>query len=440
MYFIKKYLLIILWLLVNGSLLAQDQPLKLTPAVKAEVIDSLASALKTNYVYGDTAIRMGNHIKKRLTSGAYNSINNPDDFALALKTDLYAVYRDLHLSFYYDPGYEKALRTNSYTGRVTRSMKYLQDARQHNYGFKNVDVLEGNVGYIAISQFYSLDDQSKIAANTVFNLLKNTNALIIDVRENGGGEAEMVAYICSFFFKERTLLNHYYERKNNVTTSNWTMALPDSAFFSPKPIYVLVNRCTGSAAEEFAYDLQSLHRAVVVGETTVGAAHWTNSVSVNNGFVVNMPHKRAVNPVTGTNWEKVGVKPDIGVASYKALETAQLRFFNEQISTAKDSDMVQSAKWLRIRFFAKLHSFKINPILLKAYTGNYENRQIALKNNKLYFTPPLGFHNEILTPISETDFIFGQQKVVFHKDKKGMVNEMDLIGTDGKAIKLKRNK
>ena len=440
MHFIKWFPAFILCIVLNKSLFAQDQPLKLTPAIKAEVIDSLASALKTNYVYEDTAIRMGSRIKQRLKSGAYNSADNPDDFALAVKTDLYAVYRDLHLSFFYDPAYEKALRTNSYIARVTRSMAYLQDARQHNYGFKNVDVLDGDVGYIVISQFYSLDEQSKAAVNNVFNLLKNTKALIIDVRNNGGGEAEMVAYICSFFFSKRTHLNDYYERKGKVTTSSWTMPPPDSSFLPPKPIYILINGRTGSAAEEFAYDLQSLHRAVIVGETTAGAAHWTNSMSINNGLVVNMPHKRAINPVTGTNWEKVGVKPDIAVNSDSAMETAQLDFYDQQISTAKDSGMVQSAQWLRTCLNAKLHPRKIDPMLLKAYAGNYQNRQVVFKNNALFFTPPLGFYSEMLTPISQTGFIYSQQEIVFHKNEKGVVDEMDMIAFDGKVFKFKRNK
>ncbi|MDB5018136.1 MAG: Peptidase family [Mucilaginibacter sp.] len=429
----KKWLFIIIWPFLSGKIcFAQIRLTELTPAVKAEIVDSLSSALLKKYIYLDTAVKMSNHIKEQFKSGVYNKINDPDALAQALNGDLNAIYSDLHMRIYYDSGFEKSLRTKSYMESVTRQMQITQEEKQKNYGFSKVEILEGNISYILINQFYDVNEQSASVIRSAFFFLKNTNALIIDLRENGGGDPDMVKYICSYFFEEKTHLNDYYERWNNKITQYNTVQIPNSSF-TLVPICVLTSRRTYSAAEEFSYDLQSLHRATIVGETTGGAAHWTSSNSISNGFIANIPFKRAINPITGKNWEKIGVKPNIKSDSECALSSALLNSYDYLINNSKDSSVIKSAKWFRIIVNSKLHPVKITPAKLKNFIGNYEERLITLKNHQLYFTDVNGYKIS-LNPVSQTAFTFtnNNRQIKFHKDRRGKTYALDFKYENGK--------
>ncbi|WP_183558015.1 S41 family peptidase [Mucilaginibacter sp. SP1R1] len=152
--------------------------------------------------------------------------------------------------------------------------------------------------------------------------VSNSQYLILDLRDNRGGDPDMVNYVCGFFFKTRTHLNDLYERRNKSATAYWTA--PNSILNTLKtiPIYVLTSNKTFSAGEELTYDLQTQKRAIVIGDTTGGGAHPVQPFAVENGFVANIPFARAINPITKTNWETIGVKPDIAAAADTALDVA----------------------------------------------------------------------------------------------------------------------
>ena len=418
----------------------QKQLIPLTPAIKAEVVDSLSSILIKKYIYLDTAIKMSNRIKEQLNSGAYNTIANPDIFARVLNADLQTVYSDLHMRIYYDACFEKALKTRSYMESVTRRMNFLQVAKQKNYGFPDVRILDGNIGYVSITQFYDLNEQSIEVVKNVFSFLKNVNALIIDIRENPGGEPDMVKYICSYFFKEKTHLNDYYDRHTS-TNQYWTNPIASSAIFALTPVYILVNNHTYSAAEEFAYDLQSLHRATIIGQTTGGAAHWVSSNSISNGFIGNIPFRKAINPVTGKNWEKTGVRPNVNIDEKNALNTALATAYDYQISISKDSAVIKPIKWFRVILNSKLHPFKTNTATLKAYAGNYDGRLITLKKEQLYFTDTNGYSIGLI-PISATAFTFtnNDRQLEFKKAHNGKIIALNFIYQDGKIENFTRLK
>lgn len=420
--------------------IAQKHVMELTPAIKAEVVDSLSSILIKKYIYLDTAVKMSTRIKGRLKSGGYGTIANPNDFAGILNADLQTVYNDLHMRIYYDAGFEKALQTKSYMESVTRRMSFLQLAKQKNYGFPNVRILDGNIGYISITQFYDPNEQSIEVVKNAFNFLKNANALIIDIRENPGGEPDMVKYICNYFFKEKTHLNDYYDRHTS-TNQYWTNPIAPSATFALMPVYILVNNHTYSAAEEFAYDLQSLHRATIIGQTTGGAAHWVSSSSISNGFIGNIPFRKAINPVTGKNWEKTGVRPNVNSDKKNALDTALAIAYDCQISTSKDSAIIKSIKWFRVILNSKLHPFKTNTATLKAYAGNYDGRLITLKKEQLYFTDTNGYSIGLI-PISATAFTFtnNDRQLEFKKADNGKITALNFIYQDGKIENFTRLK
>ena len=144
------------------------------------------------------------------------------------------------------------------------------------------------------------------------------------MRENGGGTPQMVAYVISYLVSQRTHLNDAFERRTGETEQFWTRDdVPGPRFGGKKPIYVLTSSRTFSGAEEFAYDLQSLKRATIVGETTGGGAHMTASGRIGDHLLIRVPVRRAINPITHTNWEGVGVQPDVKVPADQALETAR---------------------------------------------------------------------------------------------------------------------
>ena len=436
---VKLLLLFICMLFLSASTLAQINEARVTQAVKVAVVDSLSAVLLNKYIFPDTAIKMSNYLKKRLEDGAYKTLSNPGYFARVLSLDVNSIYNDIHMRIYYDAPFEKALRQNSYANSVTRQMQFEQVARQKNFGFLKVEILNRNIGYVYISQFYDVNEQSIETVKSAFSFLKNINELIVDVRDDGGGEPDMVKFICSYFFKEKTHLNSFYDR-HVATDQYWTEPFPASLLFSSMPLYVLVNKHTYSAAEEFAYDLQSQHRATIVGEKTGGGAHWVSSNSISNGFIGNMPFKKAVNPVTGKNWEKVGVKPNISCNGVSALDIALQNAYGYQINTANDTDAVKSAKWFRSGIDARLSKFKMSTAALKTFTGNYKGHLITFEKGNLYFTDTNGYKIGLI-PITDTCFVFttNDHHLEFHKDKAGNINEMDFIYQDGHLEKFTKS-
>lgn len=143
-------------------------------------------------------------------------------------------------------------------------------------------------------------------------------------RDNGGGSPGMVAFVSSYLFDKRTHLNDLWTRRTKETKQFWTRdTVPGRRFGGTKPVYVLTSAHTFSGAEEFTYNLKNLKRATIIGEVTGGGAHPVAGHRIDEHFMIGVPFTRAINPITHTNWEGVGVKPDIAVPANEALETAR---------------------------------------------------------------------------------------------------------------------
>jgi len=202
----------------------------------------------------------------------------------------------------------------------------VNNLKRDNYGFREVKILDGNIGYLDLREFVAPKYGSETLANAM-HFLKNTNAMIIDLRQNDGGSPEMVQLLASYFFSSEPvvhLANHYNRPKNELTKS---MTLSNvTGLRRPKTgLYILTSSKTFSAAEAFSYQLQSLKRAIIVGEKTAGGAHLTGSVIATDKFYVRIPQGRTTSPVTNSNWEGIGVIPDIEVRAEEALKAAQTK-------------------------------------------------------------------------------------------------------------------
>jgi C-terminal processing protease CtpA/Prc len=322
--------------------LAQDreQPDRtLDAAERRAVIDGVLDRLKQAYVFPDTAIAMERAIRARQRRGEYDRITSGRAFAESLTAHLQAVSRDRHLRVRHraEPFPIEANQDGPNPDERARARAL---GRQMNFGFERVERLAGNVGYLEIRSFgFDTADGSAVAA-TAFSFLGNTDALIIDVRRNGGGSPHMVAQVSSYLFGSDSVhLNSLYWRPADRTDHFYTRAVVPGTRYGPnKPVYVLTSRTTFSGAEEFAYNLQALRRARIVGDTTGGGAHPGGIRRVTDHFAVWVPTGRAINPITKTNWERVGVRPDVAVPSDEALRTAHLAALRRLREHATDAE------------------------------------------------------------------------------------------------------
>lgn len=303
-------------------LLFSQKTVVLNSKSRATIVNNISQLLLDNYVYPDTAVKMSNCIQRKLKAGAYHKITDPVAFSDALTIDLYSVYRDGHMLVQFVPQEVAPQSVSVSTNAQGNDEDPFKRIKQANFGLRKVEILSGNIGYIHIDHFWADSVYGKETVKAALQFVSNAHALIIDVRNCGGGSQETVNMICGYFLEESTHINDMFDRAAKTTTAYWTR--PDSSFTKmvKMPLYILTNNKTFSAAEEFCYDLQCIKRATIIGETTGGGAHGTFSRDAGFGFVLSIPYSTAVNPITKTSWEKVGVKPEIEVPSDKALETA----------------------------------------------------------------------------------------------------------------------
>lgn len=305
----------------------------ITAAQRGEAIEGLLRALGDTYVFPDKGKEVVKAIRARAKRGEYDAIATGHALATALTRDVNAVLKDAH--FHVKFSKERVPeRTQADRPSAEEMARFEEFEKQVNGGFERVERLPGNIGYLEVRSF-EFPGRGVAAAAAAMSFLSETDALIVDVRRNGGGSPDAVAALCSHFFAEPVHLNDLYFRPADATRQFWTAPVTGKAY-TERPIYVLVSKNTGSAAEEFAYNLQNLKRATLVGEVTWGGAHPGDMVRLGDHFMAFVPNGRAINPISKTNWEGVGVKPDIATAPDDALKVAQLEILAQRLEVVKD--------------------------------------------------------------------------------------------------------
>ncbi|MBI1851826.1 MAG: S41 family peptidase [Planctomycetes bacterium] len=298
----------------NSGSATSSKPLDAT--MRTAIVDGIAKALDEAYIFPEVAKKMIASIREQARAGRYDDLTDARVFASRLTTDLQAVSHDKHLRV---RGPDRP--DNPYLRGP--SMDASSEKDWMNNDFERVERLAGNIGYVKLNGLRPGPAAERTAAGAMA-FLENSSALIFDLRDNGGGAPEMIAFILSYLFEKPTLLNTFYDRVQNVTTESSTSAdVPGRRFAESVPVYVLTSNHTFSGAEEFAYDLLNLKRATIVGETTGGGAHPVMPRPLPHDFQVLVPFARAINPITKTNWEGVGVEPNVKVSADKALLVAE---------------------------------------------------------------------------------------------------------------------
>jgi retinol-binding protein 3 len=284
-------------------------------AYRDGVLRKAAEIVESKYVLADRAKGFADAFRARSAAGAYDALTDPAAFAAKVTADLVAITGDKHLNFRVvvasDVGEEAS-------GSLHHPVRYYRLRLKENAGFQRLEWLEPGIGYLDLRRFYSFD-QAKPMVLAAMTFLAEARVIIIDVRENGGGSGD---YLSSYFLPYPTQLSGSYARESGTLTESWTRGDTGLAPRLDVPLFILIGPNTFSAAESFAYDMQALKRATLVGEPTGGGAHSVDVFPVADRFEFYISTERSVSPVTGGNWEGTGVIPDIRVPAPSALEAA----------------------------------------------------------------------------------------------------------------------
>jgi retinol-binding protein 3 len=297
-----------------------DLNFKIDAATRTRAIDGAIAQLNEFYVFPETAKKMGDAVKARQKKGEYDSITDGDAFAKMLTENFQEVSHDKHLRVDFSPARNRERPEGPPDADALA--RYRKDMERMNCGFDKVEILSGNVGYLKFNMFADPEVCGPTAV-AAMNFLANVDAIIFDLRENGGGDPKMIAFISTYLFSKPTHLNDLWERKGDSTHQYWTLPYVPGKLLDEKPAYVLTSKETFSGAEEFSYNLKNLKRATIIGETTGGGAHPVSGHRVDDHFMIGVPFARAINPISKTNWEGTGVEPDVKVPAADALATAQ---------------------------------------------------------------------------------------------------------------------
>lgn len=303
-------------------------------AERAAIVQRIVKELNTSYIDAEKARKL----EPVLRRADFGKADSEEAFAESVTAMMRDVTKDPHLRLLYsaEPAQEgtKANPGQTLAQRQARM-------REENYGIERVERLPGNIGYLK-TRFFAPAADSGPAIGAAMTLLANTDALIIDLRENGGGTTDAVPLLASYFFDQRTHIADLYTREGNVIEQQWTSpAVPGSRFSADNDVYILTSKETFSAAEGLAFALKGLKRAIIVGETTRGGAHPSRIKPINARLALMVPNSTARDAVTLKDWEGVGVAPDVAVPAAEALTRAQILIL-DKLRARKQEPRVQA--------------------------------------------------------------------------------------------------
>ncbi|PWK14488.1 S41 family peptidase [Tumebacillus permanentifrigoris] len=278
------------------------------------MVEALAEQLTASYVFPQVGAAMAEAVRRKWLAGGYRHVESAVGLAEQLTDDLRNISRDLHVKVFYS---EELIAHDD-----GEQLPYWQGAEAVNFGFAKVERLTGNVGYLKLDAFLPPERAGETLGGALA-FLAHTEAMILDLRENRGGEPGMVQLLCSYFLAAQpVLLNTIYARETDTTRQFWSLPVLPGRRYLDKPVYILTSRMTFSAAEEFSYNLQHLQRATLVGEVTRGGANPGKVFRLQDHFRVFIPTQRSINPITQSNWEGTGVTPDVQLPAAEALAWA----------------------------------------------------------------------------------------------------------------------
>jgi hypothetical protein len=384
---VRSTWILVFGLAVLGSVAAGQEAPALDAAKKQAIVDEVATLLNREYIFADTAKKMEEALRAQLENGSLDKAADASAFARAVSMVLSLVSKDGHIGFAYNPALAEDMRRlqgqSEEDRRKVRERRELE-ARRNNFGFRKVERLDGNVGYLDFRMFAS-PDQAGPTAIAAMSFLAHCDAIIVDLRQNGGGDPAQIQLISTYFFDEPVHLNDLYARAADRTENYWTLPFVPGPRASGADLYILTSARTFSGAEEFTYNMKNLKRGTVIGETTGGGAHPTATRIVQRDYVLRVPFARAINPYSQTNWEGTGVTPDIACPAAEAFDKAYALAVEKLAAKATDADRKAEYAWILAGLKARSETARVDASTLKSFVGVYGERTVTFENGSLFY-------------------------------------------------------
>jgi hypothetical protein len=326
----------------------------LSPAQRDAVITAIGTAFRTSYVFPEKVPAIIAKLDRGRKAGRY-TVTNPNELAGLITGDLREASHDGHAFLEYDPA-RFAAASAVPAGAPAQDLVDFDTgvARRDHYGLTEQRILAGNVRYLKIAGFEWVSDETGKAYDDAMRFLKGGDAVIIDLRGNGGGSSEAVQYLVSHFLKAGTLEITFLAAGHDPVQTRVLDNLPAGRMIG-KPLYVLVDQGSASAAESFAYDVQQFKLGQLVGATTAGAANNNDIVPIAPGFMLSVSMGRPVHPVSKTNWEGTGVAPDVVAVPAQALDQAHLLALHALQTKPASAEIAGDYAWALPEIEARLH-------------------------------------------------------------------------------------
>ncbi len=367
-----------------------------TPIAPRAKVEALAAAIDAQFYDPARAGRIAAELRAEARKGTYDKLTDPRDFAAALTERLRP--QDGHFAVNWTPPAAAS------TAGPARSGPPPFLSRRGGYGFVAVKVLPGNIGYIDMRGFADFaptgDQAARQAADAALALVAGTDALIFDMRDNGGGSAVMVGYLVGHFVPDGAKIYNTFKTRGEPD-SDEAPTVPITGRRLDVPLYVLTSGRTASAAESFAYTLQAAKRASVVGEASAGGANPGGGAPLGDGLSVFISSGTPINPITGKNWEGTGVTPDVAVPAAQALDRAQQLALTQLVAAPLEPAALTENRWVLEALSAPAQG----PQDLARYEGGYGPYQAKVVDGRLQLTsgrrPP-----SVLTPLDDKGLFF----------------------------------
>jgi len=410
-----------------------EEPIPIDHKMKTAIIDSVTATINDVYIFPEIGYKLEKYLKGNLKAGKYDQFTELAPFVEQLKTEFFEVGQDRHLRVFSLSREFCGKFSNNEEAKEYFDNSYFEDMTE-DHGFKRVEILPGNVGYVDLQDFLMGGNEYESVA-AAMTLLSGCDAIILDLRKNGGGDGNVVAFLSSYFFEERSRLNDVYIRKTDSVEQYWTFPVPGAGPLYDKDLYVLIGYATFSAAEDFAYAMQAQKRATIIGEKTRGGGHPIEMFCFVNMYVsIDVPNASSINSITGGNWEGVGVAPDIEVPFEETFDFAYRKALETLLEKADNDESRSKINWAISGLTMKQNPVEVGADLLQKYTGDYGERKIIYRDGHIYYQ-----RNDKSTfrlyPMSETVFGFidwDDARIEFVGDEKGAVTEFQLQMPDGR--------
>lgn len=294
-----KIILLLIFIIFSQSDSFAQEEKKISKEKKEQIYNKINFLIDEYYVFPRKADTIIKDLSKVFNSKQYTSINDYQIFVNQLNNDIRLISEDYHFALNFTS-------SNNVTKKERKS-SWSNYQKFHNYGFLKLEILEGNIAYLKLDFFAK---PNRKILKTVFNFIKNTNGIIIDLRDNNGGMRKMVGLMTSYFIDGSEKIATI-ETKNKQIKTIKTSRFIKKGRMTEIPLTILVSKESFSSAEFFAYTLQKLERAKIIGEPTGGGAHSIKRFQVIDSLMLAVPNENVISSITNTNWEKTGITPDI---------------------------------------------------------------------------------------------------------------------------------